>query len=31
MFCELNRKLLKHDRADAAFYRYEGEVKDPRG
>jgi len=27
-FCELNRKLLKHDRPDDAFYRYEGEIKD---
>src|SRR2546427_4735078 len=30
-FCELNRKLLKHDRPDDLFYRYEGEIKDPRG
>jgi hypothetical protein len=29
-FCELNRKLLKHDRPDDLFYRYEGEIKDPR-
>ena len=30
-FCELNRKLLKHDRPDDVFYRYEGEIRDPRG
>jgi hypothetical protein len=30
MYCELNRKLLKHDRPDDLFYRYEGEIKDPR-
>jgi len=28
MYCELNRKLLKHDRPDDLFYRYEGEIRD---
>src|SRR5712691_8729303 len=26
-FCELNRSLLKHDRPDDLFYRYEGEIR----
>jgi hypothetical protein len=31
VFCELRRGLLKHDPGAGPVYRYEGEIRDPRG
>ena len=30
-WCELNPKMLKHERTDGPVYRYEGEIQDPAG
>ncbi len=30
-WCELNPKMLKHDRTAGPVYRYEGEIEDPTG